>query len=113
MVGLQKGLCALLLLFAPWVATYYHPSLHGGVTASGQPYDHYSVSAACHYAYPLGTWFRVSYNGSTIDVQCNDRGAFMYYPGGQQHLDLSGAAFEQLAPLSRGRIQIQVEVISQ
>ena len=35
-------------------ATYYHPSLHGGTMANGEPYSRYDPSIAASPFFPLG-----------------------------------------------------------
>jgi rare lipoprotein A (peptidoglycan hydrolase) len=52
--------------------------------------------------WPLGTWLRVCYLDRCIEVQVRDRGAFSHA------LDLSYAAFSQLAPPSSGVITVTI-----
>ncbi len=52
--------------------------------------------------WPLGTWLRVCLDSRCIEVQVRDRGAFTHA------LDLSRAAFSQLAPLSTGVVFVSI-----
>ena len=53
-------------------------SIHGKITASGEPFDMYDFTAA-HVTLPLGTFVRVTNlnNGRTVTVRVNDRGPFV------------------------------------
>ena len=53
-------------------------------------------------AWPLGTWLRVCYVGRCIEVQVRDRGTFTHA------LDLSHAAFSELASPSTGVITVTI-----
>lgn len=90
-------------------ATYYGSALHGNNTASGEVFDMYAMTAA-HKTLPLGTMVNVTNlaNGKTIEVKINDRGP--YGPG--RIIDLSEAAFGEIASYSTGVINAQVEIIS-
>lgn len=68
-----------------------------------------AFTTACWSEYPKGTKFKVTFNGNSVVVVCNDRGHFK--PLGRV-LDLSSGAFKQLAPLSKGIIRgATVEVL--
>ena len=73
------------------VASWYGNEFNGRITANGEVYDQYALTAA-HRTLPFGTRLIVSYNGRSIMVRINDRGP---YKKGRQ-LDLSKAAHEQL-----------------
>jgi rare lipoprotein A (peptidoglycan hydrolase) len=90
-------------------ATYYGSALHGNTTASGEVFDMYAMTAA-HKTLPLGTIVNVTNlaNGKSIEVKINDRGP--YGPG--RIIDLSEAAFGEIASYSTGVINAQVEIIS-
>lgn len=77
-------------------------------TASGKTFDWNANTAACWSEYPFGTKFLVSYQGRSVVVTCTDRGGFKKLG---RFLDLSSGAFKQLAPLSRGVLNVDVEVI--
>ncbi len=64
---------------------------------------------ACWNEYPKGTKFKVTFNGKSIVVTCNDYGDFK--PMGRV-LDLSGESFRFFKPLDKGIIRgAKVEVI--
>ena len=86
-------------------ASYYAMSLEGNPTASGEIYHHDSLTAA-HPSLPLGTKLKVENldNGKTVVVRVNDRGPYV----DNRILDLSRAAFKQLAPLSEGLIEVEI-----
>jgi rare lipoprotein A (peptidoglycan hydrolase) len=85
-------------------ATYYGSALHGNRTASGETFDMYAMTAA-HKTLPFGTIVRVTNlaNGEYVDVKINDRGP--YGPG--RVIDLSSSAFEEIASLGAGVINVQ------
>lgn len=92
-------------------ATYYHPSLHGGTMANGEPYSRFDPIIAASPFFPLGTVVRVTRpsTGAAIVVVVKDRApspGFMW-------IDLSEAAFIQLAPFVTGRFEVRMEVLSQ
>lgn len=78
-------------------ATWYGGYFHGKQTASGEIFDENEMTAASN-KFPFGTKIKMTYGGNEVIVKINDRGAFTH------DLDLSKAAFLQLAPLERGRI---------
>lgn len=71
--------------------------------------DPEAFTTACWSDYPKGTLFKVSYKNNSVVVRCNDRGHFKEMG---RFLDLSSGAFKQLAPLSRGVIKVDVEVVT-
>ena len=84
-------------------------------TASGAIFDENLHTTACSSRYQLGETLRVTNtnpksNGvfNSVLVVCNDRGVFEQFG---REVDLSKAAFETLAPLSRGIIQVRIERI--
>lgn len=58
-------------------ASWYGEQYHGKITASGEPFDMYDLTAA-HPTLRLGTLVRVTnlHNGQTVTVRINDRGPF-------------------------------------
>jgi rare lipoprotein A len=90
-------------------ASYYHNSLKGRPTASGEPYDPRKLTAA-NRTLPLGTKLRVTRldNGKSVVVRVNDRGPFGHR---RRILDLSRAAAEQLDMIRVGVAQVEAEVI--
>lgn len=68
-----------------------------------------ALTTACWNTFPKGTNFRVTYNGNSVVVVCNDRGHFREMG---RVLDLSSGAFRTLAPLNEGIIRgAEIEVI--
>lgn len=86
-------------------ASWY--DLHGHTTASGDTFDRHGLTAA-HPTLPFGTRLLVERDGRTVDVVVNDRGPWI----SGRDLDLSRAAFAELAPLGAGVIDVRIEVIS-
>lgn len=76
-----------------WRASWYGPGFHGNLTANGETYDQWAMTAA-HKTLPFGTQLRVTNvaNGESVVVRINDRGPFI--PG--RDLDLSRGAAEAL-----------------
>ncbi|EIC20647.1 rare lipoprotein A [Thiorhodovibrio frisius] len=91
------------------MASFYHDSLHGNRTASGQVYDKNRVSAA-HKTLPLGTKVKVTdlETGRSIVVPINDRGPFVR----GRVIDLSRRAAAKLDMIKRGVTRVQIEVLS-
>jgi len=91
------------------IASYYHDSLHGNRTASGQIYDKSKMSAA-HKSLPLGSRVRVTdtRTGKSIVVRVNDRGPFIK----GRVIDLSRRAAQKLGIIRRGITPVKVEVLS-
>ena len=84
-------------------ASFYGVSdgYHGQTTASGERFNTYAMTTA-HRSLPFGTRLRVTYGGRSVIVRVNDRGPFV----SGRSLDLSYAAFTELAPASRGHINV-------
>lgn len=91
------------------IASYYHDSLHGNRTASGQVYDKTRMSAA-HKTLPLGSKVRVTdvRTGKVITVDVNDRGPFIK----GRIIDLSRRAARELGIIQRGITKVKMEVVS-
>lgn len=91
------------------IASFYHDSLHGRRTASGQVYNKDEMSAA-HRTLPLGTKVRVTdvASGRSILVRINDRGPFVR----GRIIDLSRRAASELKLIRRGIAPVKVEVVS-
>ena len=93
------------------LATFYHDSLTGNRTASGERYDPERLSAA-HRTLPFGTRLRVTRaDGATSAVLCvtiNDRGPF----GGRRRiLDVSRRAAERLDMIRAGVVRVRIDVL--
>lgn len=100
----------------PWfaVATYYSWDFAGLPTASGETYDPTAISSACHWSL-LNDWLQVTNvdNGYSVLTRCNDTGPF-YWNGDDWEpmpwwrIDMSEAAFSQIASLDQGVIVVEV-----
>jgi len=92
-------------------ASWYGEKFQGRPTASGEPFDMNQMTAA-HKTHRFGTRLRVTNieTGKSIVVRVNDR---MPDTAGNKGrvIDLSKAAFEQLAPLDRGILDVQLDVV--
>lgn len=86
--------------------TYYHPSLEGGSMACGGRYRMDDPTIAAATSWPCGTRLRVCYNANCIVVTVQDTGHL-----GPNWVDLSTAAFRQLAPLAETLITGTTEVL--
>ena len=93
---------------ATGVASWYGHSYHGRLTANGEVYDMYALTAA-HRSLPLGTRVRVTNlkNGRSVVVRINDRGP---YKRGVI-IDLSRRAASQLGMIQDGRVRVEVAAI--
>lgn len=89
-------------------ASWYGKKFHGYLTANGDKYDMYSMSAA-HKSLPLPSYVKVTNlaNNKQVIVRVNDRGPF--HPG--RVIDLSYAAAAKLDMLGKGTAQVEVEAI--
>jgi len=96
-------------IMADGKASYYGEKFHGRTTASGEIFDASAFTAA-HLTYPFGTRLKVTSveTGKSVVVRVNDRGPYVSDPS--RIIDLSKAAFEYIAPLSRGIIEVKIEV---
>ena len=84
------------------MASYYHDSLAGNLTASGVPYDPTELTAA-HKTLPFGTKLRVvRETGSEVFVTINDRGPFIE----GRVIDLSRAAAAEIGMIEDGAAEV-------
>lgn len=90
------------------MASWYGPNFHGRLTANGEIYDQYSLSAA-HPTMPLPSYARVTNlkNNSSVIVRVNDRGPFAH----GRIIDLSARASELLDFQSAGVAKVKVEYV--
>jgi rare lipoprotein A (peptidoglycan hydrolase) len=77
-------------------------------TANGDIFDENLLTMACDKSFDLGSRFRLTYNGNSIEVVCNDRGNFSKYG---RLFDLSLGAFSSLETPSKGVIEVTYEEI--
>ena len=90
-------------------ASYYGEDFHGKLTANGETFDMFGISAA-HKTLPFGTVLKISYppTGRSIDVRVNDRGPFI----GGRDIDLSYGAALKLGLVKDGVGKVKVTIIS-
>ena len=90
------------------VASYYGKKFHRKLTANGQKFNMYKVSAA-HKTLPLGTRVKVTNlnNGKSIRLTINDRGPFKK----GRILDLSYKAAQKLGFVNEGTTKVRIDVI--
>lgn len=89
--------------------SYYHDKFNGRKTASGEIFDNSKFTAA-HRTLAFGTKIKVTNltNGKSVTVSINDRGPFT----ASRSLDVSKAAFAQIASLNSGKCTVSYEVVS-
>lgn len=92
------------------IASWYGTKFHGRLTAMGEIYDMYAMTAA-HKALPLPTMVKVTNldNGRDLVVRVNDRGPFH----DDRLIDLSYAAARALGFESQGTAPVVVEAIDE
>lgn len=90
------------------IASWYGRKFHGRLTASGQPYDMYAMTAA-NRTLPLPTyvWVTNLRNGRRVIVKVNDRGPF----ADNRLIDLSYAAAKKLGIVATGTAPVEVRAI--
>ena len=90
------------------IASFYHDSLHGNLTANGETYDRNAMTAA-HPSLPFDTHIRVTHvrTGNTVEVRVNDRGPFVE----GRIVDLSRRAAEELGIIETGIARVELEVL--
>lgn len=90
-------------------ASWYGGYFHGRKTASGEIYNKYALTAASN-SHKMGTKLKVTNvkTGKSVAVKVNDTGAFTKY---NRTLDLSQAAFQQIAPLGQGVAKVTIHVL--
>lgn len=90
------------------VASWYGKDFHGKMTANGEIYDMYGMTAA-HKILPFGTKVRVTNlnNQRSIIVRVNDRGPFVE----SRVIDLTRTGAEQLGMIQAGTAPVRVETV--
>lgn len=89
-------------------ASWYGREFHGRVTASGEKFDMYDLTAA-HRTLPFGTILEVKnlQNGKTTRVRVNDRGPYR----GQRVIDMSFDAARALDMVQTGHARVGIKVL--
>jgi len=90
-------------------ASWYGKQFHKRLTASGERYNMYSMTAA-HRTYALNTVLRVTNlrNKKSVKVRINDRGPFYR----SRDIDLSYGAARKIGLTHKGVDRVKIEVIS-
>ncbi len=90
------------------IASWYGEPFHGNLTANGEVYDMYAISAA-HQELPFGTIVRVTNLDTrmTVDVRINDRGPFVK----NRIIDLSYAAAVEIDMIGPGTALVTLEIL--
>ncbi|VAW20462.1 Septum-associated rare lipoprotein A [hydrothermal vent metagenome] len=90
------------------VASWYGPNFHGRLTANGEIFDQYRLTAA-HPTLPLPSYVRVQNlaNGRSLIVRVNDRGPF----SSSRVIDLSRRAAEVLGYIDDGTARVRVTYV--
>lgn len=86
----------------PCTTSWYGEQHRGLTTASGQPFDPDAMTVAA-WDYDFGQVLEVTYEGQAVEVEVTDRGPARRLG---RCLDLSAAAFSQLADTSVGLIEV-------
>ncbi len=90
------------------VSSWYGPQFHGNLTANGEIFDMYGITAA-HKEFPLNTVARVTNldNNKSIILRINDRGPYV----GDRILDCSYGAALKLDFKDQGTANVKIEII--
>ena len=90
------------------LASWYGPNFHGKMTANGEKYNQWAMTAA-HKTLPMPSMVRVTNlaTGKSIVVRVNDRGPF----ADGRIIDLSRAAAEELGTRARGIAKVRVQYL--
>ena len=90
------------------ISYFYAEDFHGKLTANGEIYDMYGLTAA-HKTLPLNTVARVTNleNGKSLILRINDRGPYIQ----GRMLDCSYGAAKKLDFVQQGKTKVQVDVI--
>ena len=96
------------------VASWYGEAHRGKPMANGAPFDPDRLTAASWF-FPLGAKVRVSVlsqTNRTIIVTITDHGPARRLVAQGRVIDLARAAFEKMAPIERGLIEVSVEPVA-
>lgn len=92
------------------IASWYGPGFHGKLTANGEIYDQFALTAA-HPTLPMPSIVRVSNleNGRSITLRINDRGPFK----NGRIIDLSMKAAQLLGMQRKGTAKVRVQILEE
>ena len=87
------------------IASWYGPNFHGKLTANGEKYDMYGLTAA-HRTLPFNTILKVKNkdNGQSVQVRINDRGPYAK----NRIIDLSKKAAQEINMLGPGTARVSL-----
>ena len=90
------------------IASWYGPKFHGKLTANGEVFDQWAVSAA-HKTLPMPSVVRVTNleNGRSLVVRVNDRGPFV----SSRIIDMSHRAAQLLGFDGQGTARVRVQIL--
>jgi len=90
------------------IASWYGPGFHGRLTANGEVFNMYEMTAA-HKELPFNTMVRVLFpkNGKEVLVRINDRGPFI----SGRIIDLSKRAAKLLGLKEYGIGQVEIKIL--
>ena len=108
LVGVAVGMAFYGPYYEVGIASWYGPGFDGNLTANGEVYDMYGVSAA-HKFLPFGTVVRVIEFDTrrSIVVRINDRGPFV----DGRIIDLSKGAAEELGIVDKGITKVGLRIV--
>lgn len=91
------------------IASWYGPNFHGKLTANGEQYDMYGLTAA-HRTLPFNSLVRVENidNGKSVVVRINDRGPFAK----NRIIDLSKKAAREIGMLGPGTAHVKLILLN-
>ena len=91
------------------IASWYGPNFHGKLTANGEVYDMYELTAA-HKTLPFNSIVRVVNlsNRKSVIVRINDRGPFIK----NRIIDLSKRAAEEIDMIQVGFSEVEIRLLS-
>ncbi|MFB2551616.1 septal ring lytic transglycosylase RlpA family protein [Ensifer soli] len=90
------------------MSSWYGSAFHGRLTANGEVYDKYHLSAA-HPTFPLPSYARVTNleNGASVVVRVNDRGPYEY----GRVIDVSSKTADLLDMKRKGTAKVRVQYV--
>ena len=88
------------------LTSWYGPGFHGRLTANGERYNQYGLTAA-HKTLPFGTRLRVCFQRCAV-VRVNDRGPYIHGRG----IDLSKGAADAIGLTASGVGRVKVTRLS-